>query len=114
MMIQIMFKAYLIRKYMALRALRDLATAKGKLKEVKALYNNYSYRRRLTRDKEERQKFSERIIVLLLTVDAIEVNTWSFYVVSYAGYIMKWIYFCVACYCIISGCEKGLNSRLII
>ncbi|KAJ0577292.1 putative BAG family molecular chaperone regulator/7/8 [Helianthus annuus] len=72
MMIQIVFRAYLIRKSMALRALRELATVKGKLKEVKALFNNYSYRRRLTREKEERQKFSERIIVLLLTVDAIE------------------------------------------
>ncbi|KAM0013358.1 putative BAG family molecular chaperone regulator/7/8 [Helianthus debilis subsp. tardiflorus] len=72
MMIQIMFKSYLIRKSMALRALRELAIAKGKLKEVKALFNNYSYSRRLTHDEEERQKFSERIIVLLLTVDATE------------------------------------------
>ncbi|MFS7938135.1 putative IQ motif, EF-hand binding, BAG family molecular chaperone regulator/7/8 [Helianthus anomalus] len=71
-MIQIMFRAYLIRKSMALRALRELAIAKGKLKEVKALFNNYSYSRRLTLDEEERQKFSERIIVLLLTVDATE------------------------------------------
>ncbi|KAF5806143.1 putative protein kinase RLK-Pelle-CrRLK1L-1 family [Helianthus annuus] len=71
-MIQIMFRAYLIRKSMALRALRELAIAKGKLKEVKALFNNYSYSRRLTHDEEERQKFSERIIVLLLTVDATE------------------------------------------
>uniref|UniRef100_A0A251UQB6 Putative IQ motif, EF-hand binding site n=1 Tax=Helianthus annuus TaxID=4232 RepID=A0A251UQB6_HELAN len=71
-MIQIMFRAYLIRKSMALRALRELAIAKGKLKEVKDLFNIYSYRRRLTRDKEERQKFSERITVLLLTVDATE------------------------------------------
>ncbi|KAM0013361.1 putative BAG family molecular chaperone regulator/7/8 [Helianthus debilis subsp. tardiflorus] len=71
MMIQIMFRAYLIRKSMALRALRELAIAKGKLKEVKALFNIYYYRP-LTPDKEERQKFAERIIVLLLTVDAIE------------------------------------------
>lgn len=47
--------------------------AKAKLKEIRALFNNFTYRRRVSRDAEERQKFSERIIVLLLTVDAIEV-----------------------------------------
>ena len=74
MMIQMSFRAYLIRRSQALRALRELAIAKTKLKEIRALFNNFSYRRRLTRDAEERQRFSERIIVLLLTVDAIEVK----------------------------------------
>lgn len=73
MIIQRSFKAYLIRRSQVLRALRELAVAKAKLKEIRALFNNFSYRRRIARDAEERQKFSEKIIVLLLTVDAIEV-----------------------------------------
>lgn len=74
MMIQITFRAYLIRRSQALRALRDLAVAKTKLKEIRALFNNFSYRQIVSRDAEERQRFSEKIIVLLLTVDAIEVK----------------------------------------
>ncbi|KAL6972545.1 hypothetical protein U1Q18_002848 [Sarracenia purpurea var. burkii] len=72
MMIQMSFRAYLIRRSQALRALRELAVAKAKLKEIRALFNNFTYRRRVARDAEEHQKFSEKIIVLLLTVDAIE------------------------------------------
>ncbi|KAK9914041.1 hypothetical protein M0R45_037839 [Rubus argutus] len=72
MMIQMNFRAYLIRRSQALRALRDLAVAKSKLKELRALFNNFSYRRRVAHDAAERQRFTERIIVLLLTVDAIE------------------------------------------
>ncbi|KAF3433140.1 hypothetical protein FNV43_RR24242 [Rhamnella rubrinervis] len=72
LMIQLSFRAYLIRRSKALRALRDLAVAKSKLKELRALFNNFSYRRRVAHDAEERQRFSEKIIVLLLTVDAIE------------------------------------------
>lgn len=70
--IQLRFRAYLIRRSQALRALRDLAVAKTKLKEIRASFNNFSYRRLVARDAEERQRFSEKIIVLLLTVDAIE------------------------------------------
>lgn len=73
LMIQVTFRAYLIRRSKALRALRELAVAKSKLKEIRSLFNNFSYRRRVARDAEERQRFSEKIIVLLLTVDAIEV-----------------------------------------
>lgn len=72
LMIQICFRAYLIRRSQALRALRDLAVAKTKLKEIRALFHNFSYRRRVANDAVERQRFSEKIIVLLLTVDAIE------------------------------------------
>ncbi|KAF8413008.1 hypothetical protein HHK36_000981 [Tetracentron sinense] len=72
LMIQMAFRAYLIRRSQALRAIWDLAMAKAKLKEIRELFNNFSYRRRIARDSEERQRFSERIIVLLLTVDAIE------------------------------------------
>lgn len=64
-----------MRRSRSLRALRQLAVAKSKLKEIKLLFNNFSYRRRLVRDAEERQRFSERIIVLLLTVEDIEVRT---------------------------------------
>lgn len=70
--IQLRFRAYLIHRSQALRALRDLAVAKTKLKEIRASFNNFSYRRLVARDAEERQRFSEKIIVLLLTVDAIE------------------------------------------
>lgn len=76
LMIQLNFRAYLIRRSKALRALRDLAVAKTKLKEIRALFNNFSYRSRVAQDAGERQRFSEKIIVLLLTVDSIEV-TWS-------------------------------------
>ncbi|KAA8533857.1 hypothetical protein F0562_031374 [Nyssa sinensis] len=72
MMIQMSFRAYLIRRSQALRALRELALAKAKLKDLRALFNNFSYRRLVASNPEERQKFSERVIVLLLTVDAIE------------------------------------------
>lgn len=71
-LIQKSFRAHVIRRSQALRALRELAIAKTKLKELRALFNNFSYRTRLSRDAEERQRFSEKIIVLLLTVDAIE------------------------------------------
>ncbi|KAF5207775.1 Bag family molecular chaperone regulator [Thalictrum thalictroides] len=73
-MIQMNFRAYLIRRSQVLRALRELAVAKARLKEIRALFNNFSYRHRIARDAEERQKFSEKIIVLLLTVDRIEVS----------------------------------------
>jgi hypothetical protein len=72
LMIQITFRAYVIRRSKALRALRELAIAKAKLKELRALFSNFSYRRHISLDAEERQKFTEKIIVLLLTVDSIE------------------------------------------
>ncbi|XP_019192439.1 PREDICTED: BAG family molecular chaperone regulator 7-like [Ipomoea nil] len=72
LVIQMGFRAYLIRRSQVLRALRELAIAKTKLRELRTLFNNFSYRRRVARDAEERQRFSEKIIVLLLTVDAIE------------------------------------------
>lgn len=75
MMIQMTFRAYLIRRSQALRNLRELAVAKAKLKEIRALFNNFSYRRHVAQDAAERQRFSEKIIVLLLTVDAIEVTS---------------------------------------
>ncbi|KAL3650433.1 hypothetical protein CASFOL_006836 [Castilleja foliolosa] len=71
-LIQTNFRAYLIRRSQALRGLRELAIAKNRLKELRALFNNYTYRLRLSKDAEERQRFSEKVIVLLLTVDTIE------------------------------------------
>lgn len=75
--IQISFREYLIHRSKVLRALRDLSVAKTKLKEIRESFNNFAYSRRLTRDAEERQRFTEKIIVLLLTVDAIEVRSLS-------------------------------------
>lgn len=71
-LIQTTFRAYLIRRSKALRALRELAIAKSKLKEIRAQFNNFSFRRRIASDGVEHQRFSEKITVLLLTVDAIE------------------------------------------
>ncbi|XP_022927896.1 BAG family molecular chaperone regulator 7-like [Cucurbita moschata] len=70
--IQISFREYLIHRSKVLRALRDLSVAKTKLKELRASFNNYAYSKRLAWDAEERQRFTEKLIVLLLTVDAIE------------------------------------------
>lgn len=70
--IQTCFREYLVRRSQNLRSLRDLAIAKGKLKELRSLFTNYAYRRHLCRDAEEKQRFSEKTIVLLLTVDSIE------------------------------------------
>ncbi|XVE74037.1 hypothetical protein DITRI_Ditri11bG0167000 [Diplodiscus trichospermus] len=66
------FRAYLIRRSKALRSLRELAVAKSKLKEIRALFNNCSYRQSIACNSEERQRFSERIISLILTVDAVQ------------------------------------------
>ena len=71
-MIQMSFRAYLIRRSQALRALRELAVAKAKLKEIRVLFNNC--RRRANHDAVERQRISEMIIILLITVDDIEVR----------------------------------------
>ncbi|XP_020113364.1 BAG family molecular chaperone regulator 7-like [Ananas comosus] len=71
-LIQRNFRAHLARRSQVLCCLRDLAIAKAKLKEIRALFCNFSYRRRIAHDAEERQRFSEKIIVLLLTVDALE------------------------------------------
>lgn len=73
LLIQKNFRAYLVRRSQTLRGLRDLAVAKAKLKELRSLFNSFSYRRRLTVDAEERQRFSEKIIVLILTVEGIVV-----------------------------------------
>ncbi|XP_038888291.1 BAG family molecular chaperone regulator 7 [Benincasa hispida] len=70
--IQISFREYLIHRSKVLRALRELSVAKTKLKEIREAFNNFAYSQRLARDAEERQRFTEKIIVLILTVDAIE------------------------------------------
>lgn len=77
--IQINFREYLVHRSKVLRALRDLSVAKTKLKEIREAFNNFAYTQRLARDAEERQRFSEKIIVLLLTVDAIEVKISFFF-----------------------------------
>uniref|UniRef100_A0A0D9WKU1 BAG domain-containing protein n=1 Tax=Leersia perrieri TaxID=77586 RepID=A0A0D9WKU1_9ORYZ len=72
LLIQLNFRAHLAHRSQVLRCLRDLAVAKAKLKEIRSLFYNISYRRRMAHDHEERQRFTEKIIVLLLTVDALE------------------------------------------
>ncbi|XP_078446033.1 BCL-2-associated athanogene 7 [Wolffia australiana] len=72
LLIQMTFREHLVRRSLVLRGLRELAIAKAKLREIRALFSNFSYRQRVAKDAEERQRFSEKIIVLLLTVDAIE------------------------------------------
>ena len=79
LIIQLSFREYLIHRSKVLRALRDLSIAKTKLKEIRESFNNFAYCQRLARDAEERQRFTEKIIVLLLTVDAIEVNISLFF-----------------------------------
>jgi hypothetical protein len=56
-----------------LRCLRRLAVAKAKLKDISSLFYSVSYRRRLAHDSEERQRFADKTMALLLTVDALEV-----------------------------------------
>ncbi|KAK6920297.1 BAG domain [Dillenia turbinata] len=72
MAIQTSFRAHLSRKTQSLKSLRDMAIAKAKMRELRSLFNNFSYRRVVARETEERQRFSEKIVVLLLTVEAIE------------------------------------------
>ncbi|TKW19183.1 hypothetical protein SEVIR_4G003800v4 [Setaria viridis] len=72
LLIQMNYRAHLAHRSQVLRCLRDLAVAKAKLKEIRSLFYNISYRRRIAHDHEERQRFSEKIIVLLITVDALE------------------------------------------
>ncbi|WVZ82957.1 hypothetical protein U9M48_030157 [Paspalum notatum var. saurae] len=72
LLIQMTYRAHLAHRSQVLRCLRDLAVAKAKLKEIRSLFYNISYRRRIAHDHEERQRFSEKIIVLLITVDALE------------------------------------------
>ncbi|KAJ3672632.1 hypothetical protein LUZ60_007353 [Juncus effusus] len=72
MLIQESYRAHLARRSQVLRCLREMAVAKAKLKEIRTLFYNFSYRRRVACDEVEKQRFSERIVVLLLTVDAIE------------------------------------------
>ncbi|KAF3642361.1 hypothetical protein T459_16821 [Capsicum annuum] len=51
--IQMNFRAYLIRRSQPLCALRELAIAKTKLKELRALFNNFTYRQHIGHDAEE-------------------------------------------------------------
>ncbi|VAI90735.1 unnamed protein product [Triticum turgidum subsp. durum] len=73
LLIQMNYRAHLTHRSQVLSCLRDLALAKAMLKELRSLFYNLSYRRRLLHDHEEHQRFSEKIIVLLLTVDALEL-----------------------------------------
>ncbi|KAI7750038.1 hypothetical protein M8C21_024012 [Ambrosia artemisiifolia] len=75
MMIQKTFSAYLLRKSQALRALRELAIVQRMLKEFATLFHLLHFHRGAAHDKENRLKFSEKFIVMLLAIDAIEGAT---------------------------------------
>jgi hypothetical protein len=51
-----------------------MAVAKARLKEIRDLFYNFAYRRRVACDAAERQTFSQKIKVLLLTVQDLEVS----------------------------------------
>nr|CAB3445250.1 unnamed protein product [Digitaria exilis] len=50
------YRAHLAHRSQVLRCLRDLAVAKAKLKEIRSLFYNISYRRRIAHESEERQR----------------------------------------------------------
>ncbi|KAK3224734.1 hypothetical protein Dsin_004596 [Dipteronia sinensis] len=54
MMIQHNFREYVTRRSQSVRSPCELAVAKAKLREIKALCNNYPYRHRIACDAEER------------------------------------------------------------
>eukprot|EP00252_Welwitschia_mirabilis_P019605 TRINITY_DN4583_c0_g1_i1.p1 TRINITY_DN4583_c0_g1~~TRINITY_DN4583_c0_g1_i1.p1 ORF type:complete len:470 (-),score=92.27 TRINITY_DN4583_c0_g1_i1:83-1492(-) len=70
--IQEKFREHMAHRSQTLRSLKELAVAKERLKELRSLFSNYAYRRLLFKDEEEKQRFSEKVVVLLLTVDSIE------------------------------------------
>jgi len=72
MMIQMNYRAHLARRSQVLRCLRQMAVAKARLKEIRDLFYNFAYRRRVACDAAERQTFSQKIKVLLLTVQDLE------------------------------------------
>ncbi|EAY84107.1 hypothetical protein OsI_05490 [Oryza sativa Indica Group] len=72
LLIQMNYRAHLAHRSQVLRCLRHLAVAKAKLKDIRSLFYNISYRRRISHDSEERQRFADKIIALLATVDALE------------------------------------------
>ncbi|XP_031483898.1 BAG family molecular chaperone regulator 7-like [Nymphaea colorata] len=65
LIIQMSFRAHLVRPTQMLRGHRDLAIADAKLKELRSLFDYFFYA-------EERQRFSEKII-LPLTVEDISL-----------------------------------------
>uniref|UniRef100_A0A0E0CHL7 BAG domain-containing protein n=1 Tax=Oryza meridionalis TaxID=40149 RepID=A0A0E0CHL7_9ORYZ len=72
LLIQMNYRSHLAHRSQVLRCLRHLAVAKAKLKDIRSLFYNISYRRRISHDSEERQRFADKIIALLATVDALE------------------------------------------
>lgn len=94
------YRAHLAHRSQVLRCLRHLAVAKAKLKDIRSLFYNISYRRRISHDSEERQRFADKIIALLATVDALEVlssspgphQNFAFQTIS-SCYIVIFIYY---------------------
>lgn len=70
--IQSRFRAYLVRRSQSLRHLRDLAMVKSEFKQLNFLFTNAGYRRIVRRDQDERRRFCEKAVALLLKLDSIE------------------------------------------
>ncbi|KAK2645247.1 hypothetical protein Ddye_020442 [Dipteronia dyeriana] len=70
---------YVTRRSQSIRSPCELVVATAKLREIKALFDSYGYRHRIARDAEERQCFSERIIVLLAddAIEACDFMVWA-------------------------------------
>lgn len=72
LIIQTRFRAYLARRSQTLRHLRDLAMIKSEFKQLNFLFANAGYRRIVRRDQDERRRFCEKAVGLLLKLDSIE------------------------------------------
>lgn len=72
LIIQSRFRAYLARRSQTLRHLRDLATVKSEFKQLNFLFANAGYRRIVRRDQDERRRFCEKAVAMLLKLDSIQ------------------------------------------
>lgn len=72
LIIQSRFRAYLARRSQTLRHLKDLAMIKSEFKQLNFLFANAGYRRIVRRDQDERRRFCEKAVGLLLKLDSIE------------------------------------------
>ncbi|KAJ4951326.1 hypothetical protein NE237_028158 [Protea cynaroides] len=62
------------KRFPTLRIPKVWWRSKNRLIKGPSFSGSYSYRRRIACDAEERQRFSKKIIVLILTIDAIELS----------------------------------------
>lgn len=70
--IQSRFRSYLVRRSQSLRHLKDLAMVKSEFKQLNFLFANVGYQKIVKRDQDERRRFCEKAVALLLKLDSIE------------------------------------------